>query len=229
MAGWKACIFDLDGTLLNTLESMWVSVNKTLDEMGLFPITEEQCRKFVGQGADHLIRESLKAAGDPDAERFGEAREIYQRVFRTGCVYHNKYYPGVKEILGNLKKRGVKLAVLSNKQNEMTKRVIETAYGRELFDVILGQKDSRPRKPDPAGVYEALKLLGADKEDCLYIGDSEIDARTGRNAGLCTAIVTWGFRSREVVAAENPNVLIDTADELERCILTGQTKSGPVY
>jgi len=121
----KACIFDLDGTLTNTLESMTYSVNLTLEEMGLSKITKDQCRLFVGNGARVLMEKSLKAAGDTDASRIEEGMEIYGRIFDQNCTYHVTPYEGIPEMLKALKDKGIQLAVLSNKPDRQTVKFLE--------------------------------------------------------------------------------------------------------
>ena len=131
----KACIFDLDGTLTNTLESMTYSVNLTLKEMGLSQITKDQCRMFVGNGARVLIEESLKVSGDPKASRIEEGMKIYGRIFDQNCTYHVTLYEGIPEMLKALKDRGIHLAVLSNKPDRQTvkrRHPQKTRTGRSL-------------------------------------------------------------------------------------------------
>ena len=122
----KACIFDLDGTLTNTLESMTYSVNLTLEEMGLSKITKDQCRLFVGNGARVLMEKSLEAAGDTDASRIEEGMEIYGRIFDRNCTYHVTPYEGIPEMLKALKDKGIHLAVLSNKPDRQTVKVVQS-------------------------------------------------------------------------------------------------------
>ena len=195
----KACIFDLDGTLTNTLESMTYSVNLTLEEMGLSKITKDQCRLFVGNGARVLIEKSLKAAGDTDASRIEEGMEIYGRIFDRNCTYHVTPYEGIPEMLKALKDKGIQLAVLSNKPDRQTVKVVKAIFGEELFDYAQGQKEGIRRKPEPDGVWYLMEQMHVSKEECLYIGDSEVDAATGRNAGLKTIGVLWGFRDRKTL------------------------------
>ena len=187
----KACIFDLDGTLTNTLESMTYSVNLTLEEMGLSKITKDQCRLFVGNGARVLMEKSLKAAGDTDASRIEEGMEIYGRIFDRNCTYHVTPYEGIPEMLKALKDKGIHLAVLSNKPDRQTVKVVKAIFGEELFDYAQGQKEGIRRKPEPDGVWYLMEQMHVSKEECLYIGDSEVDAATGRNAGLKTIGVLW--------------------------------------
>ena len=210
----KACIFDLDGTLTNTLESMTYSVNLTLEEMGLSKITKDQCRLFVGNGARVLMEKSLKAAGDTDASRIEEGMEIYGRIFDQNCTYHVTPYEGIPEMLKALKDKGIQLAVLSNKPDRQTVKVVKAIFGEELFDYAQGQKEGIRRKPEPDGVWYLMEQMQVSKEECLYIGDSEVDAATGRNAGLKTIGVLWGFRDRKTLETAGADDLIDRPDEL---------------
>lgn len=210
----KACIFDLDGTLTNTLESMTYSVNLTLEEMGLSKITKDQCRLFVGNGARVLMEKSLKAAGDTDASRIEEGMEIYGRIFDRNCTYHVTPYEGIPEMLKALKDKGIHLAVLSNKPDRQTVKVVKAIFGEELFDYVQGQKEGIRRKPEPDGVWYLMEQMHVSKEECLYIGDSEVDAATGRNAGLKTIGVLWGFRDRKTLETAGADDLIDRPDEL---------------
>lgn len=210
----KACIFDLDGTLTNTLESMTYSVNLTLEEMGLSKITKDQCRLFVGNGARVLMEKSLKAAGDTDASRIEEGMEIYGRIFDQNCTYHVTPYEGIPEMLKALKDKGIQLAVLSNKPDRQTVKVVKAIFGEELFDYAQGQKEGIRRKPEPDGVWYLMEQMHVSKEECLYIGDSEVDAATGRNAGLKMIGVLWGFRDRKTLETAEVDDLIDRPDEL---------------
>lgn len=210
----KACIFDLDGTLTNTLESMTYSVNLTLKEMGLSQITKDQCRMFVGNGARVLIEESLKVSGDPKASRIEEGMKIYGRIFDQNCTYHVTPYEGIPEMLKVLKDRGIHLAVLSNKPDRQTVKVVKEIFGDNIFDYAQGQKDGIRRKPEPDGVWYLMEQMQVSKEECLYIGDSEVDAATGKNAGLKTIGVLWGFRDRKTLETAGADHLIERPEEL---------------
>ena len=210
----KACIFDLDGTLTNTLESMTYSVNLTLKEMGLSQITKDQCRMFVGNGARVLIEESLKVSGDPKASRIEEGMKIYGRIFDQNCTYHVTLYEGIPEMLKALKDRGIHLAVLSNKPDRQTVKVVKEIFGDNIFDYAQGQKDGIRRKPEPDGVWYLMEQMQVSKEECLYIGDSEVDAATGKNAGLKTIGVRWGFWDRKTLETAGADHLIERPEEL---------------
>ena len=211
---YKAYIFDLDGTLTDTLESLTYSVNLTMKEMGFPGITQEQCRRFVGNGANVLIEKALRAGGDRELAHFDEAMGLYRSIFDENCTYHVKPYSGVPRLLEELKGRGMKLAILSNKPDLQTAYVAEKIFGKGLFDIVRGQREDVPRKPDPAAALMIAEALGADRSETLYIGDSEVDAETGRAACMDTVLVSWGFRSREELERENTARIADSADEI---------------
>ena len=210
----KACIFDLDGTLTDTLDSLVYSVNATLQEMGLPMITNEQCQAFVGNGARKLLEDSLDAAGDKGHTRIEEAVEIYKRIFDVNCTYQVKPYEGIMELLKELKARGIKTAVLSNKPHGQTVKVVKEVIGDEWIDWAQGQQEHIARKPDPEAVYTIIDRYGINKEECIYVGDSEVDIKTGHNAKVTTIGVTWGFRSRNQLIEAGALNLIDKADGL---------------
>lgn len=210
----NVCIFDLDGTLTDTLASLTYSVNETLKEMGLSPITAEQCRSFVGNGARVLIEKALAAVGLPDKSRLEEGMEIYGRIFDANCTYLVTPYEGVRDMLVEMKEQGMKLGVLSNKPHRQTVKVVREIFGEGMFDCVQGQQEGIARKPDPEGVYRLMDALKVSKEECLYVGDSEVDIQTGKNAGVRTIGVAWGFRTREILEAAGAEMIIDTPVEL---------------
>lgn len=210
----RGCIFDLDGTLTNTLESLTYSVNLTLKEMELPSITTDQCRRFVGDGAMKLIERTLEACGDRSLSRLDEGMEIYGRIFHDNCTYHVTPYDGVMEMLADLKSMGMRLAVLSNKPHGQAVDVVRQIFGDGVFDFVQGQSEELPRKPDPAGVLYLLDKMGIKKEECVYVGDSEVDVATAKAAGVTGLAATWGFRSRQVLEEAGAGVLIDHPGEL---------------
>ena len=212
---FRLCIFDLDGTLTDTLDSLTYSVNLTLEEMGYPALERSKCRAFVGNGSRVLIEKALKASGDTTLSRIEEGMEVYDRVFDANCTYHVTPYDGIVELLQALKEKGMKLTVLSNKPHRQAVHVVEEVFGKEMFDWVQGQKDEIPRKPDPAGVFYVAKKLGVDYKECLYVGDSEVDVVTGKNAGVKTIAVTWGFRTKEELMIAGAQYMIDKAEKLQ--------------
>lgn len=211
---YKACIFDLDGTLTDTLESLTYSVNATLKELGLKQITDTQCKGFVGSGARRLIEQSLQAAGDPEAKRIEEAMEVYGRIFKKYCTYHVAPYEGIVDMLQELKREGVQLAVLSNKPHLQTKDVVATFFEEGTFTRVYGQQEGIPRKPDPAAVHMILEELEVSEAECLYIGDSDVDMQTGCAAGVPAVGVTWGFRTKEVLIEHGATYVVNKPEEI---------------
>ena len=215
---YKACIFDLDGTLTDTLESLSYSVNLTLKEMGLGQITNEQCKAFVGNGARKLLEQSIRAAGDENASRIEEAVEIYGRIFKQYCTYQVKPYDGIEPLLQELNKQGVKMAVLSNKPHLQTKDVVKSFFGEQMFACVQGQQEHVPRKPSPEAVFMILDEMQVKKEETLYIGDSEVDMMTGKAAGVDTIGVTWGFRTRDVLKEHGATYIVDKAEVINAIV-----------
>lgn len=211
---YRLCIFDLDGTLTDTLDSLTFSVNETLKEMGLPPMTADKCRQFVGNGARVLMEKSLLEAGEADLGRLDEAMRIYGRIFDANCTYHVIPYQGIPELLTALRQEGVNLAVLSNKPHRQAVHVVESIFGRNVFRHIQGQKENIPRKPDPKAALQIAEELGISPEDTVYIGDSEVDIATGTNAHMKTIGVTWGFRGRAVLLEAGAEQIADSPEEI---------------
>lgn len=211
---YKACIFDLDGTLTDTLESLSYSVNATLKELGLGTISDAKCKAFVGNGARRLIEQSLQEAGDTQLVHVEKAMEIYGRIFKQYCTYHVAPYDGITDLLQELKGMGICLAVLSNKPHAQTVDVVKTFFGEGVFTKVYGQREGVPRKPDPAAVHGILEELHVKQKECLYIGDSEVDMKTGCAAEVAAVGVTWGFRTKEVLVENGAHYTIDRPEEL---------------
>ena len=211
---YKACIFDLDGTLTDTIDSLTYSVNATLQELGLGQITPEQCKSFVGHGARRLIEDSIQAGGGNPELLIEKGMEVYGRVFKEHCTYKVAPYEGIVGMLEELQRMGIKLAVLSNKPHAQTKDVVATFFDKDVFLSVQGQREEIPRKPDPTGIYYVLEQLGISNEESLYIGDSDVDMITGENAGVTTIGVSWGFRTKEVLKAHHATYIVDRPEEI---------------
>ena len=152
--------------------------------------------------------------------------EIYGRVFGENCMYHVTPYEGIVQLLDALKDRGIKSAVLSNKPDRQAVCVVETVFGKDVFFQVQGQRDDVPRKPDPTAVFQIAKELGVTPKETIYIGDSEVDIRTGHAAGVRTIGVSWGFRSRAVLEEAGAEYIVDTPRELLQLISTWEEKKG---
>lgn len=215
---YRACIFDLDGTLTDSLDSLHYSVNETLKELGLGKITREQCRLFVGDGARCLIERALRASGDENLRLVDEAMQIYKRIFKENCTYNVVPYDGIEEMLSSLKARGMRLAVVSNKPDEQAGYVVEHIFGKGIFNHVQGQREDIPRKPAPDGVLFTMRQLNVEPQETVYIGDSDVDMETGKAAGVFTVGVSWGFRDRELLVKAGADEVIEHAEELQELL-----------
>ena len=210
----KAVIFDLDGTLADTIASIAWCGNRALARFGLPSFSEAEYKRFVGDGAAMLVRRALLAAGDEKLSHFDEVYQEYREIFSRDCMYQVKPYDGIVPLLAELKKRGNRNAVLSNKPDADSRRVVVELFGKGFFDHIQGQTEGIPRKPDPAGVYRILEAFGLRAEDFLYVGDSCVDMRTGKAAGIFTVGVLWGFRDRAELEENHADAVIGKPGEL---------------
>ena len=166
------------------------------------------------------VKRALQYSGDEALVHYEEALSSYTKLFAEHCLYHVRPYDGIREMLEALKKQGIRIAVLSNKPHARTVENIETVFGKGYFDIVAGQKDEIPKKPDPAGVNLILEQFGCRPEECLYFGDTNTDMQTGLNAKAHTVGVTWGFRDREELEAFHPDFVIDDPKMVTNHILT---------
>ena len=188
----KAVIFDLDGTLLNTLEDLKEATNFALCKFGYPERTLNEVRCFVGNGVKKLIERAVPE----NCTNIDECLEIFKKNYSENMCNHTKPYDGILKILEELHKDGLKIGVVSNKFDSAVKDLCKKYFG-DLIDCAIGQNDDVPKKPAPNGVLKAMKELGADKNSTIYAGDSDVDVQTAKNAQLPCIGVTWGFRTIE--------------------------------
>jgi phosphoglycolate phosphatase len=210
----RICIFDLDGTLARTQESIARPVNMTLEYYGLEPQPVEAFNYFAGDGIKNALKRALIAAGDTDASHLEEGLPMCRKWMQDDPCYHVVPYDNMVSSLGKLKAAGIRIAVFSNKPHLSAISVGETIFGAGTFDHIQGQTDLIPIKPDPTGVFEILSKFGMERDECLYFGDTNTDMLTGRNAGVCTVGVTWGFRPRAELEEYGADIIIDDPAEI---------------
>ncbi len=205
----QAVIFDLDGTLTDTVGSIANASNQMLQLRGLPVQPVDAYRYYAGDGAKALVLRALKAAGDEEAEdHITEALEQYMAIFAQVCTQGVKPFDGIPELLRELKTRGIRTAVLSNKPHPMTVDVVRSFFGDDTFTLVQGQCAEIPPKPDQRGVNHILSLLGLSAADCLYVGDTDTDMQTGKNAGMDTVGVLWGFRDEEELRRHHADYII---------------------
>lgn len=209
----KACVFDLDGTLSYTLDSMAYVANEVLSSLELKTLPVENFKYYCGEGASVLVQRCLKDAGDPQLQRFEECERLYREKFNEDPLYKVVPYEGVAEVIRELKKEGVKISVCSNKPHEATRKVIEKLFGGE-FDMVLGQKPEIRRKPAPDGPLYIAGEFGVKPQECMYIGDTGTDMNTGKAAGMFTVGVLWGYRDRKELEENGADILAEKPEDL---------------
>ena len=205
----QAVIFDLDGTLTDTVGSIAEAGNRLLALRDYKPQPVDAYRYFAGDGAKTLVLRLLTAAGDPHPEcSLPEALKQYMDIFSETCTHNVAPFAGIPELLRELSDRGVRTAVLSNKPHPMTLDVVHTFFGPDVFTVIQGQTAQIPPKPDQTGVQHILQKLNLSAADCLYVGDTNVDMDTGRNAGIDTVGVLWGVRDEAELRAHHATYIV---------------------
>lgn len=209
----KACIFDMDGTVANTINSIKYFANNALKKAGLDEIDTETYKVIVGNGAKVLVERMLKTVG-ADEKYFDEVSFEYNTKYDNDFLYLTEPYEGIIDMLKELKKLGIKAAILSNKPHGTAIKVSEALFPDGLIDVCYGGREGVALKPDPQGVFDIIDELGVKKEECLYIGDTGTDMKTGKGAGLYTVGVLWGFRKEPELLENGADAIISHPSEL---------------
>lgn len=206
-------IFDLDGTLLNTIDDLAAATNHALGACG-FPIyTVAACRQFVGNGVSKLLERALPENART-SQNIAKVRAAFFAYYDEHLTDWTLPYEGIEPLLTSLQARGIKLAVCSNKYQRATQHLMAHFFPQIKFACIQGQRQGLALKPYPQMVEEILRTIQEKKENCLYVGDSDVDMQTAQNAGIKACAVTWGFRSREELAAYRPAYLVDSPTQI---------------
>ena len=215
----KLAIFDLDGTLLNTVEDLGDATNYALTKCG-FPTHQlDEYYQMVGRGIYNLFRAAIPSEYSTEDNVQKMASYFIPYYDAHKCDF-TRPYDGIPQMLKTITERGVRLAVASNKYQDGAEKLVKHFFGEYDFVRILGQRDGRPIKPDPAIVDQILaEVPFVTKSQVVYVGDSNVDMQTGTNADVRTIGVSWGFRSREELAAYNPSAIVDTPEALSKEIL----------
>ncbi len=215
MAKIDTVIFDLDGTLLDTLDDLTDSVNAALAANGLSTRTKEEVCAFVGTGIKKLMQ--LAVEGGEQNPVWGSCFADFKAHYAAHCAEKTKPYPGILTLLTQLRERGYRLGVVSNKFDLAVKRLNER-YFSGLIPVVIGEKEDVRKKPAPDAVFAALEQLGSEKKSAVYVGDSDVDILTAQNAGVPCISVCWGFRDKAFLTAHGAKILVNDADELLSCL-----------
>lgn len=208
----QAVVFDLDGTLLDTIADLAGAINRSLAACGMPTHTVDECRGFVGGG----IREAVRRALPPDSgdELIDRVLALYRDDYPFHCAEQTRAYPGVPELLDRLTRRGIPLGVLSNKTEATAQKVVRTFFPDVPFHCVLGRAEGRPLKPHPGAAAPVLAALGLAPEEIAYVGDSGTDVVFARAAGMLPVAAPWGYRSREELAGEGAALIPGTPAEL---------------
>lgn len=210
---YKACVFDLDGTLADTIDAIANVANQVLERFGMKIQPVEDYKYHAGDGGDVLMERCMKAAGG-NMNCLAEGQKLYRDFFAEQPLYKVTAFDGIKEVLEKMKQRGVKLAVLSNKPHRATVATIQGLFGDGIFDVVMGLKPGMKRKPDPENALAIVEQFHVRPEECMYIGDTNTDMQTGKSAGMYTIGVLWGFRTREELEENHADRIIGKPEEL---------------
>ncbi|MBQ2961070.1 MAG: HAD-IA family hydrolase [Oscillospiraceae bacterium] len=208
---YKAVLYDMDGTVLDTLGDLVNAVNYTMEHFGCPAHGEKEIMSFLGNGAKNLITCSAPAGTAP--EKIDEMLEFYLPWYNSHCTILTAPYEGIIELMQELKANGVKQAVISNKQDSAVKP-LAAQYFPGLLESALGESEKVKKKPNPDAVLAALKELGVDKSEAIYVGDSEVDVATAINADMACAAVSYGFRSEEELIAAGAKLICHSVKEL---------------
>ena len=215
----SAVIFDLDGTLLDTLEDIADSANETIRQFGLTPHPVESYRYFVGNGLQTLIERIMPQ--DSTADSLDRGVETFRSVYQRRWHEKTRPYPGIMEMLEALQRAGIKIAILSNKPDTFTQTCVRHFFPSINFHAVSGKKDDLPLKPDPQSTFSVLRTLSAVPQQSLFVGDSSVDIRTGIAAGMSTIGVAWGFRTEAELREAGAGLVISSPQDLVHHVITG--------
>jgi phosphoglycolate phosphatase len=210
---FNGVIFDLDGTLVNSLEDIADSMNTVLKEYGFPTHGLTEYRAFVGRGMRNLVARSLPE-DSRDETRIALCRDSLLKEYGMNCLNKTRPYEGITELIDGLDRRRIVRAVFSNKIDHLTKRIVEALFPGTPFQVVVGAGAGMPEKPDPAGVLSVARQLEIEPEHLIYVGDSDVDMETAHNAGMYPAGALWGFRTKEELAAHGAGSLIEHPSDL---------------
>jgi phosphoglycolate phosphatase len=230
----ESVIFDLDGTLLDTLADISDAMNRALEARGYPGATLDTYRTRVGWGLRELVRRSLSEDDATMPEIVNAIADEFRAIHFADPVIKTRPYPGIIGIVRDLYRRGIPMFVYTNKPDGIAGTVVETVLSPDVLGIegppfirVLGQRDDIPRKPDPAGAFMLLDEAGLSPEYCRFVGDSEVDIETARNAGCIAVGVTWGFRDPTAIEHAKPDHICYSSEDLRRVLALDQTPAVP--
>lgn len=209
---YKGIIFDLDGTLIDSIEDISDSMNKTLEEFDMERFTYEEYKEKIGKGFRNLVINSIEDKNNE--ELINKMTERFQYNYDKNYINKSKPYVGIDNLLLKLKEKNINIAIFSNKKEEYTKKVAEKLLNNINFISILGEVKDRPIKPDPTGINIILEKMKLNKSEVIYVGDTNVDMITGKNSGLKTIGVEWGFRNRKELIESGADIIVSKPEEI---------------
>ena len=209
----KACVFDMDGTVSNTIHSITHFANAALKKYGLNGFTPKEYQYMVGNGAAILVRRMMEGNHCTDEDLYQKVLQEYNTTYDADFLYLTEPYDGILPLLDALRAQGIRTAVLSNKPHPTTVKVASALFGNR-FDICLGQREGKPIKPDPTVLKEILADFGVSPEECLYVGDTVTDMRTGKGGGCFTVGVLWGFREEAELRENGADAIIENPAQI---------------
>lgn len=216
MEKFRTVIFDMDGTLLNTLEDLGDCMNRVLEREGFAPHPIDAYRHFVGDGMDNLVRRVLPPGGSREASLLERIRQQMEREYALHWADKTVLYPGIAELLSRLSARGIRMAILSNKPHPFTREIADHYLSEWTFDFVLGSRPGIPRKPDPAAALEICRAWKRAPGEVLYGGDTNTDMQMARRAGMFPVGVLWGFRDKAELLENGARELVGQPLDLLR-------------
>lgn len=208
---FKLCVFDMDGTVVNSLADIAAAMNRSLEKMGKPAHSENEYRYFVGDGMEVLCKRALKDGNDAEVTRL---TELYRADYLLNCCDKTAPYDGMVDLIKRLRGNNVKTAMLSNKPHPQVMRIFDSLFREKLFDTILGQTPEFPSKPKPDSLFHIMKLHCVSCDDIAYIGDSNVDIELSKAAGVFSVGVTWGFRGEKELVKAGADAIAHNTDEL---------------
>ena len=209
----KGVIFDLDGTLANSIEDIADSMNQVLEENNFSTHDYTTYKTFVGRGVKTLVEKSLPME-NRSTQEIEKNFERMMQVYDENCIVKTCLYPGIKDLLNALTERDIKISVFSNKANELTQKVVKVLLADWKMECVLGAGGDIPRKPDPKGAILISEKMGIDPSELMYIGDSGVDMATAQNSGMHAVGVLWGFRDKEELLENGAQTLLEKPMDL---------------
>lgn len=210
----KLVVFDLDGTLVDTVESIAKTANTALNELGYAALPISNFKFYAGDGVGELLKRVIRDSHGNEAKDYDLLHKWYLHYFPEYACYHVEVYLGVRELLSSLVEKKIRLGVYTNKPQHIAEQVLRSLFPEFIFDFIIGQSEGQERKPSPKGVLDMMEALELERKEVLYVGDTDTDMQTGKNAGVKTIGVLWGFRDREELETHGADVIVEKAEEI---------------